>query len=378
MAALAGGAAAAAAARRKPYGDINIIGENVSSMPTMWVPYFQRHLRGLQRQLHDAADEGAAARRVRSIWTTAVDFLADVHCLPPELLRHVLYPDLLAGLHLPGTPSGQPRDLLAGITTAAASRPFVKRVNDTAAAWVAGGRGRRLSDDAAFTDDKQLKDMRQLGVVFDQRRQVWRSLTLRERCMAMGFPPDYLDSVSSQSEAEAMLGDSFSVGTILRVLHAMRDDLSCFSAVNLVSLFDGIGGGIQVRRIPSAPALQDAVAVCSHHKHAGCHDSAPRGRDQAAHNLHRGDCRRAAGHRARVAARAAAGWCHAGGDGRHHRPQRACTLLCGPLRTRCSRRFAAVQSHDAPLLPRRTRLSLASSSGQAGRTLWLLARRATT
>ena len=195
----------------------------------------QRMTNSLPAQLHcqavSALADGSDASRDRLIWSTCPPSAEPPH--DPDALRLLLGAERLDLRRLFNPELGDKRTHLAAITTSAhLSAPELERLN----ALLPRGR-------SAFTPSK-LGDLRAANAVWDQAHGCWRNLTAREAEAALSLPKGHVSSHGlSHSASMRMLGDSFDQQSIFRVLRAQLPRLAHFTTVNLLSLFDGIGGG---------------------------------------------------------------------------------------------------------------------------------------
>lgn len=187
--------------------------ENLSAMEHVWRDRIDTHL-GCTSYVHDS--DGSAAPRARRFWTQPAPDWTDP--LLPQLVPASRFnlPSLL------GKRTGRTR--LATIVTAYASAPELERLN-------AG----------AFKEQHELRCIKSLNLVCDRGTRVWRNLTVAEREAALDLPEGCMPREIPFTRAAAMLGDSFNFSTLLSLLRAHRAHLGAFTAVNLVSLFAGIG-----------------------------------------------------------------------------------------------------------------------------------------
>jgi len=183
----------------------------------------------------NALDDGGLARRLRLIWASLP--LATVPDGQYDALRSVLGVETLDVTKLFKRELGDKRSFLNCVTTSrAATGPQLAKLN------------LRVHDALARRVQLQASDLKMLGdhnLAWDEELQAYRNLTLREVESLLSLPARYVSDIPtiSYSDAMRMLGDGFELRSIFKVLLGQLPRLQRFERINVVSLFDGIGGG---------------------------------------------------------------------------------------------------------------------------------------
>ena len=211
--------------------------ENVA-MKHEWRRRINLHLTGefkLACSSVNALDDGGLARRLRLIWASLP--LATVSAPQYDALRSVLGVETLDVSKFFNREVGDERSFLNCITTSReATGPQLAKLN------------LRVHDALARRVHLQASDLKMLGdhnLAWDEELQAYRNLTLREVEAVLSLPAGYVSDILtiSYSAAMHMMGDGFELRSIFKVLLGQLPRLQRFERINVVSLFDGIGGG---------------------------------------------------------------------------------------------------------------------------------------